>query len=76
MARAAQLRPAIGRAIKAQDPDAEREARQDYITEYAAETIRKLLAKAPPLRPEQLDRLRNLIPTPVVEAPPDEAGAA
>jgi hypothetical protein len=75
MARAAQLRPAIGRAIRAKDPEAEKTARQDYITAYTAETIEKLLSKAPPLRPEQLERLRSLIPTPVVDEPPGEVAA-
>lgn len=72
MPSAAELRPSIGRAVRAKDPVAELHARQNYITQYAIEKLEAILARAPELRPEQLELIRSVIPAPSV----DEEGAA
>lgn len=51
----------VARAVKGNDPDEARSARQDYYTEKLADYIRAVVDKAPPLRPDQLTRLRSLL---------------
>lgn len=60
------LATAIARAEKAGDPVGAQSARQVYYEQKLAEFIEATVAKAPPLRPEQIERLRSLF-APAVE---------
>jgi hypothetical protein len=55
---------AIARHEKLGDKPAAEEARRSYYAEVLAEKITEVVAKAPPLTPEQFERLRALLAPP------------
>lgn len=57
----AQLRARIAGQVSRGDEDGARESRREYYTEVLAEKITAVVAKAPPLKPEQIERLRSLL---------------
>ena len=54
-------RCSIARAVKARDRAAETAARRDFAEARIADRIQTVLADAPELRPEQRDRLIELL---------------
>lgn len=57
----------MARATRTGDPDLIRDARRDYYTQKLAEHITAVVAKAPPLNPDQLEHLRSLLNPPSME---------
>lgn len=55
------LASAVGAAVLAKDPERERIARQNFAEGKIRLSISKILADAPPLRPEQRDRLAAIL---------------
>lgn len=69
----------IASAVRRKDRRAENRARADHKEFMLRQHIAQVVATAPPLRPEQLDRLRALLapgPTTEAAARPDEQAAA
>jgi hypothetical protein len=56
----ARYNAAIARCKKFGDEKGAEEARRGFYTELLAEKITEVVAKAPPLTPEQIERLRAL----------------
>lgn len=52
---------ALGRAVRAGDTEYADHLRTEIRADALATKIREAVAKAPPLSPEQLDRLANLL---------------
>lgn len=59
-----QASAALARAAKTRDPDLERHARQTLAEAKIEQAIQRELAKAPPLRPEQIDRIVQVLNAP------------
>lgn len=57
----AKARSQVAVAHRRHDPEAIEVARQDFATEKIAAYIEKVVSQAPPLTPEQVDRLRVLL---------------
>lgn len=57
----AQLRARIAGQVSRGDTEAAEESRREYYAEVLAEKISAVVRKAPPLRPDQLERLRGLL---------------
>lgn len=58
---AAAMRARIARASKSGDPDDVAKARGEYRVHQLEEHIKRVVSEAPPLTPEQRDRLRTLL---------------
>lgn len=60
----AQLRARIAGQVSRGDTEAAEESRREYYAEVLAAKIQEVVAKAPELRPDQIERLRSLLATP------------